>query len=354
MNVAQRQDDPVLEPPASVDGAAPEPRGIRTIFDLIRRPDDSSLSGRYALLGVWLVLAGFYAIDKPSLFLTSGTFQTIFGSQEVAVFLGMAALVTLAVGEFDLSVASNMGLGAILVPVLVVNHGWAPAPAIAVALAACVGVGLLNALIVVRLSIDPIITTLGMATFILGITEKVSGGTTVAGLSNHLASFANASFLLNLPLSFYYGLALAIVIAYVMRFTALGRRMAFVGGNREVARLAGVRVTRIRMGSYIVGGLLSGIGGVLLTIGNGGFDPTSAQAYLLPAFAAAFLGTAAIKPGRFNPIGTLVAIYFLATGITGLELLGGTGWVSDVFYGGALVLAIVLSTVARRRTLHRT
>jgi ribose transport system permease protein len=353
MNVAQQEGETasVVEP--TVEQPPGGPRRARAITRLLQRPGESTILGRYALLVVWLALAGFYAIDRGNLFLTSGTFQTIFGSQQVVVFLGMAVLLTLVVGEFDLSIASNMGLAAIIVPVLSVSHGWAPVPAILVALATCTGVGLVNALIVVRLRIDPIITTLGMGTFILGITEKVSGGTTVAGLSDHLASFANASFLFGLPVSFYYGLALALVIAYVLRFTSLGREMAFVGANREVARLAGVRVVRIRMGSYIMAGFLSGLGGVLLTIGNGGFDPTSAQTYLLPAFSAAFLGTAAIKPGRFNPLGTMVAIYFLSTGITGLELLGGTGWVSDVFYGGALVIAVVLSTVARQRTLRR-
>jgi ribose transport system permease protein len=354
MNVAEQRQD---AGPPSADGVDPENsdrRGFRSVTRLVERSDESSFVGRYALIGIWLVVAAIYAATKSNLFLTSGTFQTIFSSQDTIVFLGMAALLTLAVGEFDLSIASNLGLGAILMSVLIVNHHWPAVPAILVALAACSGVGLLNAIIVVRLDIDPIITTLGMGTLILGITEKISGGTTIAGLSKGLAQYANANFLLQLPVSFYYGLALAAIFAYVLRFTSLGRHMTFVGANREVARLAGVRVTRIRMGAYLVAGLLAGLGGVLLAIGNGGMDPTSSGSYLLPAYSAAFLGTAAIKPGRFNPIGTMVAIYFLSTGITGLQLLGGIGWISDVFYGGALILAIVLSTIARRRTLHRT
>jgi ribose transport system permease protein len=339
----------VVAPTANGDtGHAPQRHGIARIF---QQRGESNFVGRYALLGVWLVVALVYVAAKSNLFLTSGTFQAIFGSQQAYVFLGMAAVVTLSVGEFDLSIASNMGLGAILVAVLVVQHGWSPLAAVIFALAACSGIGFINGVIAVRLGIDAIVTTLGMGTLVLGITEKLSGGSTVAGLSTHLANYANASFLLNLPVSFYYGLALAFFLAYVMRFTPLGRHMAFVGANREVARLAGVRVARIRIGAYIVAGFLSGLGGVLLSLGNGGFDPTSAPTYLLPAFAATFLGTAAIRPGRFNPLGTMVAIYFLVTGITGLQLLGYTGWVSDVFYGAALIIAVVISTVARRRTL---
>jgi len=81
----------------------------------------------------------------------------------------------------------------------------------------------------------------------------------------------------------------------------------------------------------------------------GGADPTSGLQFLLPSFAAAFLGATAIVPGRFNPWGSLVAVYFLVTGITGLTLLGVQSFVQNLFYGGALVVAVVLSQIARRR-----
>lgn len=329
----------------------PEPRGVQRFMARFHQPGGDSLMGRYALVGVWVVVAGFFAVAEPGTLLTSGTFQTIFGSQQALVFLGMAAVVTFAVGEFDLSISAILGLGATLVPVLVVVHGWSPLTASIAAVAACMAVGAVNGFIVVVLGIDAIITTLGMGTFVLGITSGFSHSEAVSGLSNSFGSIANTVVVLGLPISFFYGLALALLIAYVMRFTALGRHMAFVGANREVARLGGVRVSRIRIGSYIMSGLLCGIGGVLLTASVGGFDPNSSPTYLLPALSATFLGTAVIKPGRFNPIGTWVAIYFLVTGIVGLQLLGYTGWVSDVFYGAALVLAVIVSTVTRRRTL---
>ena len=82
--------------------------------------------------------------------------------------------------------------------------------------------------------------------------------------------------------------------------------------------------------------------------GLGGFNPSDSPTYLLPTFAAVFLGTAVVVPGKFNPIGTLVAIYFLATGIQGLEDLGAASWVSDVFYGGVLVVAVAILTLVQR------
>ena len=88
----------------------------------------------------------------------------------------------------------------------------------------------------------------------------------------------------------------------------------------------------------------------VLVAGLGSYDPSSSGGLLLPAFSAAFLGTAVIQPGQFNPLGMVVAVYFLATGILGLQILGYTGWVSHVFYGAALIVAVTASTLMRKRT----
>jgi ribose transport system permease protein len=125
--------------------------------------------------------------------------------------------------------------------------------------------------------------------------------------------------------------------------------MLFVGANREVARLAGVRVNRVRAGSYLVASLVAGFGGIMLVSSTGGFDASGSAGYLLPALAAVFLGTAVVQPGQFNPIGMLIGIYFLETGIFGLELLGYNGWVQDVFYGAGLVIAVAIATIVRIR-----
>ncbi len=116
-----------------------------------------------------------------------------------------------------------------------------------------------------------------------------------------------------------------------------------------MARLSGLHVTRIRWGSFIFCGLFAGMAGVMYAGSLGGADPASGQTFLLPAFAAAFLGATAIQPGRFNPIGTFIAVYFLVSGITGLQLLGVQNFVQQLFYGGALVIAVGLSTLVGRR-----
>jgi ribose transport system permease protein len=263
----------------------------------------------------------------------------------------MAFLCTVIVGEFvDLSVAGILGLCATIVPVLTVMHGWDVWVASGFAVLIGVAAGALNGLLVVGLGVNIIVVTLGMSTLLLGIALAISHLHVVSGLS---ASYSKIALLDvgGLPISFFYGLVIALIFAYVLGFTPLGRHMRFVGANREVSRLAGIRVNRIRFGAFVMAGLLSGLGGVVITADLGGFDPSSSVTYLLPTVSAVFLGTAVINPGRFNPIGTLVGVYFLATGILGLQELGYAGWISDVFYGAALIIAVSLSTIVRRESI---
>jgi ribose transport system permease protein len=304
---------------------------------------------RFSVLGVWLLLAVLYAALVPQIFLTAGTFHTIFGSQQALVFLTAALLCTIIVGEFvDMSVASNFGFAAVLVAVLNVNLHWNVWLAAIAAIFISAAVGAVNGWLIVRLGVNTIVVTLGMGTFLLGLGLWMTNLMPITGLPVDFAQIALLD-IGGLPIGFYEGLVLMLGFAYIMWFTPLGRNMRFVGANREVSRLAGIRVNRIRLGSFISAGLIAGVGGVIAAAATGGFDPTVAQSYLLPIFAATFLGTAILEPGKFNPLGTLLAVYFLATGILGLQLLGAAGWVSSVFYGGVLVIAVTLSTVLHRR-----
>ncbi len=304
---------------------------------------------RYALLGVWGVVILVFGLLRPDTFLTASNFSTIFGSQAVLVVLTLALLGPLTAGDYDLSVAATMGLSAMTLAILNVNHEWSLAPAIAAALAVGLVVGLINGAIVVLLNIDSLIATLGTSTFVSGVILWVSNSQTISGISSDLVDAVVVNQLFGIPLAFYYGIALGLALFYVFEYMPLGRRLLFVGRGRSVARLSGIRVGRLRWGAFAASGFISALAGLLYVGTLGSADPTSALSFLLPAFAAAFLGATTIMPGRFNPLGSIAAVYFLVTGITGLQLLGVQTFVQQLFYGGALVLAVALSQFARRR-----
>lgn len=302
---------------------------------------------RFGLLVVWVLVALVFTVIEPTTFPTVGTFGTVFGSQSVLLVVSLALLVPFAAGEYDLSVAGVLSLTLVLIGYLNVKLGWPILTTLVVAIAAGVVVGLVNALLVVGIGLDSMVVTLGMGTVLLGTGIGVNNVTT-AGISPGLVKAISTS-VLNLPLSFYYGVALTALLWYVFSFTPLGRYLYFVGSGRDVARLSGIRVTSIRAGSLIASSTLAALGGVVLAGTLGSSDPNVGASYLLPAFAAAFLGSTAITPGRFNPWGTFIAVFFLVTGVTGLNLLGFTGWVEQLFYGGSLIIAVAVSHLAAKR-----
>lgn len=318
----------------------------------IPQPGVGWLAARFAVIGVWALVIVLFCALRPDTFMTTGAFKTILGgsNQTTLIFLTAALLCTILVGEFvDMSIASNFGLSATLVTVLNVNHGWNVWVAASIGLVAATAVGAINGWLVVMVGVNTIVVTLGMGTLLLGIALWLADLMPVSGLPASFQKVATQP-VFGLPIAFYYGVLLMLLFAYLLHFTPLGRNMRFVGESWEVSRLAGVRVARIRMGAFTIGGFIAGLGGVLAVAQTGGFDPNSSQAYLLPIFAATFLGTAVLQPGRFNPLGTLIAVFFLATGVLGLQLLGATSWVSDVFYGGVLVVAVTISTVLHQRS----
>jgi ribose transport system permease protein len=177
----------------------------------------------------------------------------------------------------------------------------------------------------------------------------MTNSSTIGGVSHWLVYTVVGGRFLDIPFAFWYVLLAAIALWYVFDLTPVGRRLLFVGRGREVARLNGVGVDRVRAGSLIASGAIAAVAGAVYAGALGSADPTSGQSFLLPSFAAAYLGATTISPGRFNPLGTLVAVYFLATGITGLTMMGVPLWVTNVFNGGALIVAVTISQLTRGR-----
>ncbi|MBN9509533.1 MAG: ABC transporter permease [Alphaproteobacteria bacterium] len=303
----------------------------------------------YALLAALLLLGAIFGALRPEAFLSWANISTMLGSQAVLVVLTMALIIPLTAGDFDLSVASMLTLAAMILAVLNAQMGVSLWLAILAAVAAGFVTGVINAFFILYFRIPSLIVTLGTGTFINGIVLWMSGSMTISGLDDALTDFVVVRRLFGVPLAFYYALALCAVLWYFFEYTTPGRRLLFVGRGREVARLSGIRVDRVRLLCLIASGVLSAGAGIMYAGTIGAADPLSGLTFLLPGFAAAFLGATSISPGRFNAWGSLVAVYFLVIGITGLTILGIQTFVQNLFYGGGLVLAVALSQLVRHR-----
>lgn len=319
-------------------GAAAQGQGAKPLIE------------RFGILIAWVVVVAIFSAIEPSKFLSVGNMANIFGSQAVLVVVTLALIIPLTAGDYDLSVGGVTALSSMIIAVLNGQHGWPIAAAIVVAIVASVLVGLFNGLIVTIFGIDSLIVTLGSQTLLSGVVLWISNSQTVSGVSTGLVRAVVGTSLLGIPLEFYYAVVITAGLWFLFEQTVYGRRLLFTGRGRDVARLSGIRVDRVRVTALVASAFVSSLAGLVYVGTTGTADPSSAFSFLLPAFAAAFLGFTAIRPGRFNAWGTFFAVYFLISGITGLELLGVPAFVQQLFYGAALILAVVLRQLARGRT----
>jgi ribose transport system permease protein len=258
--------------------------------------------------------------------------------------VALAVIITLASGLFDLSVGYTMGLAGTLVAWLLANTSMSAAEAIVLTMATGLAIGLVNALVVVFLRIDSIIATLGTGAIIGAITVGVSGNQII--VKNVSGSFsrdiAGLSFG-NFTEPVLYMLALMLIIGLVMEQTSVGRYWYAIGFELDVARLAGIRVKLLQTAALVATALVASRAGIVLTARIGAASPDAGPSYLLPAFAAAFLGATQFRDGRFNAWGTILATILLGAGQYGILVSGAPVWASNAFYGVALIGAVAVT-----------
>lgn len=336
-------EDQIRTAEPAAQGAEPAPRSAATTR-LARNLGLDRLSGVYA----WALLVVVFGVLVPETFLTSSTVRSIGAGQAVTAVAAMALIIPLAAGLFDLSVAATLGVAAVLT-LRLQGDGMSPGLSVVVALAVGAAVGVVNGVLVVRVGVNSFIATLGMSSVLAALAYWITDGTQlVVPLPSGFVEFGQST-LLGIPTPVWCVIGLALVLFYVMELTTAGRYLHAVGGNIEAARLVGIRVDRLLFLSLVSSGVLAAAAGALLSAQLGSSSADIGPAYLLPAFSAVLLGATQIKNnGRVNVFGTLVAVVLLATGIYGLQLLGTPPFISSLFNGIALILAVSLSLRANR------
>ncbi|MEU3474135.1 ABC transporter permease [Rhodococcus sp. 15-2388-1-1a] len=304
---------------------------------------------RFSGLYVWIVVIALFALWIPDTFMTQGNFRIIAGDQAITAMLAIGLIVPLAAGVFDLSIAGIMGFSVAMVSYQLSQGVSTPIAVVTTLLCGAV-IGAVNGFVVVKLKVDSFIATLGMSSILLAGTYWVTDGKQITeGFTDGFLDLGSKPFL-GLPLPFFYMIGVAAVMYVVLEKTPLGRYFYATGGNRQAARLAGLRVERIMFGALMTSATIAAFTGVVLAAKLGTAAPDIGPSYLLPAFSAVFLGSTQIRAGRVNVLGTLIAIYLLATGVKGLQLAGAPSFVNDLFNGLALIVAVALAARTARRT----
>jgi ribose transport system permease protein len=273
----------------------------------------------YTFIGIVIVFS-FWA---PKTFPTYTTVAQVLNENSITGLMALSLIIPLSAGVFDLSIGYSLGLCNVLVAHLIVGDNMSPGLAIVLTLLAALGIGLLNAVVVVIFKIDSLIATLATGSLLLAGITIVSGQTEIVGpgLSSGIFEELGNLGVHGIDLPVFYMIVVAAIIWFVLERTVGGRWLYATGYNPDASRLAGIPVNRLRFISLIISALVAGgISGICVTSQIAAGSATVGPPYLLNAFAAAFLGATQLRQGRFNPWGTLIAVLLLGAGTTGLAL----------------------------------
>ena len=205
-----------------------------------------------------------------------------------------------------------------------------------------IGVGIVIGLLTAYGGGSPFIITLGMGTVVTGLNYTLTGGTTIFDHISGTYIRLGRGELLGFRYHVWVALVVLLVIYVIHDRTEVGRYMRAVGGNARTALLSGLNVRRLRLYGFVIVGICAAIAGILITASAGTSTPQDGLELLLPAYAAAFIGSASFRPGTFNVFGTAIGILFLAVLQNGLTLMSAQTSTIYLIQGSILIIAVLL------------
>ena len=308
------------------------------------------------LIGVVGIILVFWAL-LPGTFMTLRNWLTM--SQQLSMLIVVAAgmTVVMVMGDFDLSVGAMASLAGVVAAVLFAA-GFGVPMALAAALAVGVVGGALNGALVSLLGILPFVATLATLTIFSGAAFLVSGGKTISGkaIPEAFSGFAKGGISLGmigdkpalLPWLTVLALAVVAVVWVVLEQTSFGRRLYAIGGNMEAARLAGVKVVRLRLLAFVITGGTAALAGLMYAARVASANPVQGDGLMLTAIAAVFLGMTMSRGGEPRVLATLIGVVVLGVMDNGLTQLQVDSYVREVLVGVIILAAVSISAIGRR------
>ena len=303
----------------------------------------------YGLVILMLLLGVLFSILLPNTFPTMLNLRAILSDKAIIAMLSLAAMIPMVAGRIDLTVGYGIVLWHILAISLQTLYDVPWPVAVLLVLAMGGAIGFFNGMLVEVAKIDSFIATLGTGTVLYALALWHTGGRQVVGALPDGFYAINGTFILGLPITAFYVLAITIALWVILEYTPIGRYLYAIGANPRAAELNGVPTRKFVIGAFVTSGVLTALAGVILASKLRIGQASVGLEYLLPALVGAFLGSTTIKPGRVNVWGTIVGVAILAIGISGIQQFGGSFWVEPMFNGVTLLVAIGIAGYAQRR-----
>ncbi|POF28293.1 ABC transporter permease [Roseibium marinum] len=298
------------------------------------------------LIGL-LLLCVFLSIATDS-FLSFRNFLNILDQITVLGIMAVGMTFVILIGGIDLSVGSVLALSMMVLGYLNVEAGMPMAIAIGGALLASAVAGAVSGLLITAFRIPAFIATLAMMSIARGVANMITNGSQIIGFPAWFNMGAIIRYGGFLTMTVAVMLIVFTVATLYLRYREGGRSLYAIGGNPEVARLAGIDVQRTTVLVYVASAVLSGLGGILLAARLDAVQPSSGVAYELDAIAAVVIGGTSLSGGTGGVVGTIVGVLIIGVLRNGLNLIGVSPFLQAVIIGSVIVLAVAVETIKRR------
>jgi ribose/xylose/arabinose/galactoside ABC-type transport system permease subunit len=305
-----------------------------------------AITRELALLAIIAIVSAVYAYRYPKQFPTPENITTMLRNVVLEGMIAVGMTVMLVGGLFDLSVGAMASLAGVVVGYCMKSLGWPIPAAIAGGVAIAALGGLVNGLIVAKVRVNALITTLGTMAIFKGAAERI-GGPGISNLPEGFSQFGRAE-PLGLQTPVWILIALAVVIHYLLAHTRWFRQYYYIGSNARAAELSGIAVERLQVLAFTVMGLIAGSAGIVYAARYGAANSTVGSGAELQAITAVILGGASLSGGKGTVWGTLVGVLFIALVKNVLFHENVESEWRDIVVGVVLVMAVALDSWLNR------
>ena len=294
--------------------------------------------------GIMIIIVGTV---NPVLF-ELGSVKAMTRAYALFGIVAIGQTIVILTGEFDISVGSIAGFGAVLTMELA-SHNISPALALILALLACAGLGLINGLVVVKLKISSFITTIAMLYVARGLCFVITKGYPIYPIPDWMQELGllepfGTSF------GFVFFLVLILFFQWMLFNTSHGKDLVAVGNNERVANLLGIKSERIKIGAFVISAVFACIGGFLLACQMQTAMADIGRGWELKVIAACAIGGISLLGGSGSFIGTFIGICFIALINNGLVLMNvGTHW-QDIMMGVIMIFAVYMDLFKKKKS----
>lgn len=294
-----------------------------------------------------IILFVALAIASPH-FLTQTNLSSVVRQTAVINIMALGMTMIIVIGGIDLSVGAILAMGGLL-GTMAMEKGLSIPAGVLVGVLTGLVCGLSNGLMITRLRIAPFIVTLGTLGIFRGVTLIISNGLPVHRIPQQF-SYLGEGNLLGVPFVLWILVTCALLTHVVLEHTRLGRYTFAIGSNREAAVFAGIPVKFHTTAVYAIGGMLTGLAGMIEASRLMTGQPTAGQGYELQAIAAVVIGGGSLQGGEGGVIGTLIGAFIMGLLSNGSDLLGVSPYLQQAIIGAVIILAVTLDELRKRRT----